>query len=165
MYLFFLYAVAWLIFWIKRIISSEKWFQTTSFFSNFFLKMPKIWMTLMHQSIPAAPIHPPPPGLLRGICSPCQSRGWGICKFCTAQAARHLPTPGPLASFSHARSFLSEYNYSEGFIGSSVKDRNKLKRVVKVWSQFYACISSLHIKIELDSKNRSYRCESTCFGY
>ena len=86
MYLFFLYAIAWLIFWIKRIIS-------------------------------------------------------------------------------HARSFLSEYNYSEGFIGSPVKDRNKLKRVVKVWSQFYACISSLHIKMELDSKNRNYRCESTCFGY
>ena len=79
--------------------------------------------------------------------------------------AGHLPTQGPLASFSHARSFLSEYNYSEGFIGSPVKDRNKLKRVVKVWSQFYACISSLHIKMKLDSKNRSYRCESTCFGY
>ena len=111
---------------------------------------------------------PPPPRrttILRGICSPRQSRGWGICKFCTARAAGHLPTPGPLASFSHARSFLSEYNYSEGFIGSPVKDRNKLKRVVKVWSQFYACISSLHIKMELDSKNRSYRCESTCFGY
>ena len=79
--------------------------------------------------------------------------------------AGHLPTLGPLASFSHTRSFLSEYNYSEGFIGSPVKDRNKLKRVVKVWSQFYACISSLHIKMELDSKNRSYQCESTCFGY
>ena len=36
----------------------------------------------MHQSIPAAPS---PPGLLRGICPPCQSRGWGICKFCTAR--------------------------------------------------------------------------------
>ena len=40
---------------------------------------------VMHQSIPAAPSPPPPtpPGLLRGICSPFQSRGWGICKFCT----------------------------------------------------------------------------------
>ena len=28
---------------------------------------------------------PPPPGLLRGICPPCQSRGWGICKICTAR--------------------------------------------------------------------------------
>ena len=30
---------------------------------------------------PAVP-PPPSPGLLRGICPPCQSRGWGICKFC-----------------------------------------------------------------------------------
>ena len=28
---------------------------------------------------------PPPPGLLQGICSPCQSRGWGICKFWAAR--------------------------------------------------------------------------------
>ena len=36
----------------------------------------------MHQSIPPAPSPPPPlpPGPLRGICPPCQSRGWGICK-------------------------------------------------------------------------------------
>ena len=27
---------------------------------------------------------PPSPGLLRGISPPCQSRGWGICKFCAA---------------------------------------------------------------------------------
>ena len=29
----------------------------------------------------------PPPGLLRGICPPCQSQGWGICKFCAARGA------------------------------------------------------------------------------
>ena len=29
----------------------------------------------MHQSVPAAPI--PPPGQLRGICVPCQSRAFG----------------------------------------------------------------------------------------
>ena len=42
---------------------------------------------VMHQSIPAAPSlkPPPPPGLLRGICPPCQSRGWGVCKFCAAR--------------------------------------------------------------------------------
>ena len=33
----------------------------------------------MLQSMPAAPsTPPPPPGLLRGICPPCLSRGWGI---------------------------------------------------------------------------------------
>ena len=31
-------------------------------------------------------------------------------------------------------------------IGSFVKDRNKLKRVVKACSRFYAHVSSLHIK-------------------
>ena len=37
-------------------------------------------------------------------------------------------------------------------IGSSIKDRNKLKRVVKACSGFYACISSLLIKPELRSE-------------
>lgn len=32
----------------------------------------------MHQSVPAVPIHPPPPGQPLGICSRCQSRGLGI---------------------------------------------------------------------------------------
>ena len=133
-------------------------------FLKFFFENAKIWRTLMHQSIPAVPIPPPPPGYC-GHLLPLVSPGGGAFENFVLLGAGHLPTPGPLASFSHARSFLSEYNYSEGFIGSPVKDRNKLKRVVKVWSQFYACISSLHIKMELHSKNRSYRCESTCFGY
>ena len=37
----FLYAVTMLIFQIKRIISSEKWF---NYVVTFFLKMPKIWV-------------------------------------------------------------------------------------------------------------------------
>ena len=103
---------------------------------------------IMHQSIPPAP-NP-------GICPPCQSRGWGICKhLCTAR--RPTPGPFPFPSFWHARGFLSEYHYTEGFtgkkqIGSSVKDRNKFKRVVKACSRFYACISSLAIKPELHSE-------------
>ena len=39
---------------------------------------------------------PPPHGLVRGICPPC-----------------HFP--GLFPSFLHARGFLSEYNYTEGF--------------------------------------------------
>ena len=38
----------------------------------------------MHQSIPAVPRPSPPLGLLWGICTPCQSRGWDICKFYAA---------------------------------------------------------------------------------
>ena len=36
MYRFFLFAVTMLIFQIKRIISSEKWFNYVGFFVNFF---------------------------------------------------------------------------------------------------------------------------------
>ena len=107
----------------------------------------------MHQSIAPAPS--PPPGLLRSICPPCQSRGWGICKFFTARGPGICQPRGHSRAFKHARGFLSECNYKEGFtakkkqIGSSVKDRNKLKRVVKACSRFYACISSLLIKPKL----------------
>ena len=38
---------------------------------------------VMHQSIPAVPMHPP--GQPRGICSRCQSRGWGIGNFIVAR--------------------------------------------------------------------------------
>ena len=38
----------------------------------------------MHQSIPAVPRPSPTLGLLWGICTPCQSRGWDICKFYAA---------------------------------------------------------------------------------
>jgi len=37
----------------------------------------------MRQSIPAVPI--PPPGQPRGICSRCQSRGWGIRNYIAAR--------------------------------------------------------------------------------
>ena len=33
----------------------------------------------------AQPAAPPPPGLLQGICLPCQTRGWGIYTFCAAR--------------------------------------------------------------------------------
>ena len=45
-------------------------------------------------------LHPGAPlGLLRGICMPCQSRGWGICKFCTARG------PGIRQPRDHSRGF------------------------------------------------------------
>ena len=102
---------------------------------------------------------PSPPGLLRGICPPCQSRGWGICKVCTAWG------PGIYQPRDHSQAFdLPAVSYQnmttqkvllkKTQIGLSVKDRNKLKRVVKACSQFYACISSLLIKPELHSETR-----------
>ena len=59
----------------------------------------------MHQSIPAAP-SPPPPGLLWGICPPCQSRGWGICKCCAARGPGICQPRGqPRAFDTHAVSY------------------------------------------------------------
>ena len=49
----------------------------------------------MHQSIPPAPSPDPPPP----ICPPCQSRGWGICKFSTARG------PGICQPQRHSRAF------------------------------------------------------------
>ena len=92
-----------------------------------------------------------PPGLLQGICSSCQSREWGICKFSTARG------PGICQPRGHSRGFdthaVSYQNITtqkvlleKKQIGSSVKDRNKLKRVEKASSRFYAaflhCLSS-----------------------
>ena len=96
--------------------------------------------------------------LLLGICPHCQSRGWGICKFCTARE------PGICQPRGHSRAF---YRNAVSFqditrqkvslekkkqIGSSVEDRNKLKRVIKACSRFYARISLLLIKPELLSE-------------
>ena len=70
----------------------------------------------MHQSIPPAP-SPSLPGLLRGICPPLQSREWGICKFFTTRRRGIFQPRGHSQAFKHARGFLSEYNYTEGFTG------------------------------------------------
>ena len=58
---------------------------------------------LMHQSIPAGTGPPPPPpttGLLRGHCLPCQSWGWGICKFCSAWGLGTFQPPGNSQAFN-----------------------------------------------------------------
>ena len=104
---------------------------------------------------------PPLPRATAGHLPALSVQGVGHLQILHCPWAGHLPTLGPLASFWHAPSFLSEYNYT----GSPVKDRSKLTRVVKACSRFYAYTSSLLIKPELHSENRSYRCESMCFGY
>ena len=98
-----------------------------------------------------------PPGLLRGIYMPCQSRGWGICKFCTARGPGIRQPRGHFRGFhTHAVSYQNittqKVLLEKKQIGSFVKDRNKLKRVVKACSRFYAHVSSLHIKPELHSE-------------
>ena len=124
----------------------------------------------MHQSVASVSSgcaqHPPPP---RGYSG--QSRGWSIFQILCCPGSGHLPTPGPFPSFRHARGFLSEYNYTEDFIGKESRLAQLSRRgknwwgVVKACSWFYTCISSLLIKSELHSEIGSYQRESTFFGY
>ena len=100
-----------------------------------------------------------PPLATAGNLSDLSVPGVGHLQILHCPGAGHLPTPGPFVSFWHSRSFLSEYNYT-AFTGKNAdqltcQGRKKLKRVVKACSRFYACISSLLIKPELHSENRS----------
>ena len=127
-------------------------------------------MVLFGQLCPAS--QPPPPrpvtvGHLPTLSVP----GVGHLEILHCPGARHSPTRGHSRAFdTHTVSYQNittqKVLLEKKQIGSSVKDRDKLKRVVKACSRFYACISSLLIKQErIHSENRSYRCESTFFGY
>ena len=124
---------------------------------------------IMHQSIPAALSSAV---LLRGICPPCQSRGWGICKFCAAQGPGICQPRGqPRAFDTHTVSYQNQNITTQRISLEKQADwlifqgREKfLKRFVKAFSWFYACISSLLIKPELHSEIGSYRRESKSFG-
>ena len=88
----------------------------------------------------------PPRELLRGTCKFCTARGPGICQ----------PRGHSRAFDMHAVSYQNittqKVLLEKKRIGSSVKDGNKLKRVVKLCSRFCASISSLLIKAELRSE-------------
>ena len=120
-----------------------------STFSNYvssMFKQSSAYHTVMHQSIPAAP-----------ICPPWQSRGWGICKFCSTRGPGICQPRGYSQAFDmHAVSYQNittqRILLENKQIGSFVKDGKKLKRFVKACSRFYACISSLLIKPELHSE-------------
>ena len=119
----------------------------------------------MHQSIPAAPSQPPPPPATAGHLPALSVPGVRHkCKLCIAQGSGICQPRG------HSRAFdthtVSYQNITTQKVllekKQIVKDRTKLKRVVKACSRFYACISSLLIKQEfIHSENRSCRCEST----
>ena len=127
----------------------------------------------MHQLIPAAPSPPPPlppPRATAGHLPPLSVPGVGHLQILRFPGAGHLPTPGPFPSFCHARGFLSEYNYTDDFLGKKADwlichGQEKIEEVVEACSWFYACISSLLIQQELHREIRSYRRKSTFFGY
>ena len=86
----------------------------------------KLYASSMHQSIPAASI-PPPPGQLRGICAPCQFRGWGISKFGTARESGICLPRGCPRGFDtlleiQTWRILSQRTSNSSQIGSTVMD-------------------------------------------
>ena len=117
--------------------------------SQFFL------VPFMHQSIPAVPR---PSRATAGHLLALLVLGVGHLQILHCPGAGHLPTPGLFPNFWHARGFLSEYNYTEDFAGknkhisSSIKDRKKLKRVIKACSRFYACISCCLLSQNYEAK-------------
>ena len=100
---------------------------------------------------------PPPPGYF-GEFARLVSPGDGAFANFALPGGRAFANPG-----GHSRAFdthsVSYQNITtrmvlleEKQIGSSVKDRDKLKRVGKASSRFYACISSLLIEPKLHSE-------------
>ena len=120
----------------------------------------------MHQSILAVPSSP---GLLRGICQPCQSRGWGICKFCAAWGPDICQPRGHSQAFdAHAVSYQN-ITTQRILLGKKAdwlicQGQEKIEEGCKDMF-LILCISSLLIKPELHSEIGSYRRESMFFGY
>ena len=112
----------------------------------------------MHQSIPPAPNLP---GYCEGFARLVGPGGGAFANF-SLPGGRAFANPGAIPELSNTHALSCQNVTTEKVllekkqIGSSVKDRNKLKRVVKACSRFYACISSLLIKQEfIHSENQS----------
>ena len=100
---------------------------------------------------------PPPPGYC-GACACLVSPGGGAFANFSLPGGRAFFNPGAIPKLlnTHAVSYQNittqRVLLEKKQIGSSVKDRNKLKTVVKAFSRFYACISSLLIKPKWQSE-------------
>ena len=95
----------------------------------------------MHQSIPPAPSPPPPPGYC-GAFARLVSPGGGAFANFALPGSWAFANPGAIPELLTRRA-VSYQNITtqkvllkKKQIGSSVKDRNKLKRVVKACSRF-----------------------------
>ena len=122
------------------------------------------YQTLIQQSIPAEPSHPLPSQDTAGHLSAFSVPGVVHLQIFHCLGAEHLPTRGLFPSLWHARSFLSEYNYTEDITEKSrlahVKDRWLLRHVLDFMHAFLHCLSSQNYLPKL----ASYQCESTLFG-
>ena len=93
---------------------------------------------------------PPPRGLLRAICSPFQSQGWGICKFCAARV------PGICQPRGYSRAFEPHEVSYQNITTQRITEKKEGHRAVTAFSRFYTCISSLLIKIELHRERHPF---------
>ena len=98
-------------------------------------------------------LRPSPPGQLRGICRPCQFRGWGISKFGTARGSgiclpRGYPRGFDTLVVSDSKSKHGGFQIAKDqqFVADWI-DRHGLDKLVEVFS--ILCISSLLIKAQL----------------
>ena len=150
-----------LIFYLSWTIWHGFWHTLHSMYNNSFKHLDDLFINASVNSS-CAQAKPPPPRppthrpctLLQGICPPCQCRGWCLFKFCAARGPGICQPRGFFKAFvtcyqniTTQRILLEKQAYWLIWQG-----QEKLKRVVKACSRFYACISSLLIKPELHSK-------------
>ena len=127
-----------------------------------------IVLFVMHQSITAVPNpSPPPPRLPRGICLHCQSRGWALANF-AAWGLGICQPQGPQVLGTHVVSYPNITKLTWRILLKIQADRrladwftcqgqeNLVEAFEGIFSQFYACISPLLIKLELQSEIGSY---------
>ena len=134
----------------------------------FLISISTVILKLVHQTIPAAPSPPPPPGYCRAFAR-LVSPGGGAFANLALPWGRAFANPGANPELLTCTRFPITIKLHRGFywknkqIGSFVKDGKKLKRFVKACSRFYACTSSWLIKPELHSETRKLLTWSNVF--
>ena len=100
----------------------------------------KFGRPFMHQSLFQRCPSPPPPGQPRGICSHCQSRGWGIRNFIAARGLGISIPRGNLWAFD-TRVFEIEISFFIGKDEAFVKDwlvHQGLEKLVDVFKGMFS---------------------------
>ena len=102
---------------------------------------------LCNASVNSSCAHPPP-GQLRGICAPCQFRGWGTARGTGICLPRGYPRGFDTLVVSDSKSKHGGFYRRGPAIRCRLIDRHGLDKLVEVFS--ILCISSLLIKAQLE---------------
>ena len=102
-------------------------------------------------------LRPAPPGLLRDICPPCQSRGWGICKFCAARGSGIWQPQGHSRAFDTHTVSYQNITTQRILLGKKAdwlicQEQQKIEEGCKGMF-LILCISSLLVKPEYIAKS------------